>query len=57
MMPYRLTLAREEVLIAEIDCSQIEPSQQAFIYLHNAVQSLRVSRRDLYHVNLWIGVS
>jgi hypothetical protein len=52
MMPYRLTLAREEVLIAEIDCSQIEPSQQAFVY-----QSLRVSRRDLYHVNLWTGVS
>ena len=34
MMPYRLTLAREEVLIAEIDPSQIEPSQQAFVYLH-----------------------
>jgi hypothetical protein len=34
MTPYRVTLAWEEVLIAEIDSSQIEQSQQAFVYLH-----------------------
>jgi hypothetical protein len=34
MTPHRVTQAWEEVLIAEIDCSQIEQSQQAFVYLH-----------------------
>jgi len=34
MTPYRVTHTRQEVLIAEIDSSQIEPSQQAFVYLH-----------------------